>query len=126
MKISGKRVLLVEDEAQSANALARLLRDDGYEVEVLYDGAAAIGRLTRDPLPDALVTDLCIPHVDGLAVARYARARKPSMLLVFLTSYPQLLPSRDGERFRPDAFVHTKPLDYSSLVRQLAAGAELQ
>ena len=121
-----KRVLLVEDEAQSANALARLLRDDGYDVEVLYDGAAAIGRLTRDPLPDVLVADLCIPHVDGLAVARYARARRPSMLLIFLTSYPQLLTSRDDERFKPEAVVYTKPLDYPSLVRQLASGAELR
>ena len=124
MEISRKRVLLVEDEPQSANALARLLRDDGYDVEVLYDGAAAIGRLTRDPLPDVLVADVCIPHVDGLAVARYARARSASMLLIFLTSYPQLLPSRDREQ--SDATVYTKPLDYSSLVRQLAAGGGMR
>jgi two-component system response regulator MprA len=95
-----------------------MLREDGYEVEIANDGASAIGRLTRDPLPDALVTDVRMPAVDGVAVARYARARRPSMLLVFLTSYPELLePEHEG--FQPEAIVHSKPVEYAVLRAQL-------
>jgi CheY-like chemotaxis protein len=95
--------------------LARMLRDDGYDVETLADGAVAIGRLTRDPLPDALVTGLRMPHVDGLAVARYALSRHPPMRVVFLTSHPEQVDS--GMRAR--TVVHSKPVDYAALRRQI-------
>jgi two-component system response regulator MprA len=112
-----KRVLLVDDEARTARMLARMLQEDGYDVEILFDGAAAIGRLTRDPLPDALVTDLRMPHVDGVAVARYARARNPRIPVVVITGYPHML------RARADlgpVVVHTKPVEYATLARQVA------
>ncbi len=110
------KLLLVEDEATSARTLARLLREDGFEVEVAFNGADAIGKLTRDTLPDALVTDLRMPLVDGMAVARYARSRRPEMPVVFVTGYPQLAAAG---RLDPAPAVHTKPVDYRELRRHL-------
>jgi two-component system response regulator MprA len=115
-------VLLVEDEQTTARLLAKMLREDGFEVELALDGAQAIGRLTRDPVPDALVTDLRMPHVDGMAVARYARARKPDMPVFFVTGYPQLLKL---DLLDPEATVHVKPIDYPELSRTLHA-AEIE
>ena len=63
-------VLVVDDDDDSAPLLARLLRSDGYDTEVTNDGAAALQRLTRDPVPDAIVTDFHLPYADGLAVGR--------------------------------------------------------
>lgn len=110
------RLLLVEDEVQTARLLAKMLREDGFEVEVAFNGADAIGKLTRDLLPDAIVTDLRMPLVDGLAVARYARARRPGILVVFVTGYPQLA---ESGRLDPAPTVHTKPVDYRELSRCL-------
>lgn len=107
-----RRVLVVDDDVLGARALARLLRDDGYQVEVVTDGAAAVARLSSGPCPDVVVTEVTLPHASGLALARYARAQNPGVVIVFATSAP--------DRARDHALVGStvivaKPLDYASL-----------
>jgi two-component system response regulator MprA len=105
------RVLLVDDDARSARALARLLEDDGFVVEVATDGAEALRRLAREPAPEVLVTDLLMPEVDGLSLARKARESAPKMPVFFVTCYPELLGgAHDG--LDPPAQVFTKPIEY--------------
>jgi CheY-like chemotaxis protein len=111
-------ILLVEDDVRSARILVRMLRDDGYDVELATDGAAAIARLTRRPLPDVLVTDLRMPHADGEAVARYARSLEPSMPVLLVTGYPEMAARIEGP-MRDDITVLTKPLDYAELVADI-------
>lgn len=110
-------VLIAEDDAQAGRVLARMLREDGYEVEVVLDGAAAISRLSRGRIPDALVVDYRLPHADGLAVARYARARSKSLRVVLVTSYAEVVePLIQDEQ---SLIVLGKPLAYADLVRRL-------
>ncbi len=109
-KISTALILVVEDDVRSARVLVRMLRDDGYEVELATDGAAAISRLSRSPLPDVLVTDLRMPHADGQSVARYARNLGPDMPIWVVTGYPDL-----ASKLENDATILTKPLDYEQL-----------
>lgn len=113
-------VLIVDDDARSASLLGRMLRTDGYDTEVTNDGASAISRLTRDPLPDVLITELHLPHADGLAVARYARSRRAGMLIVFLTAHPQALAGTSEFVDGPPVLL-VKPLDYADLLVRLAA-----
>jgi DNA-binding NtrC family response regulator len=110
--------LLVDDDTRSVRVLARMLREDGFDVEVVFDGASAIARLGRDPVPCMLVTDNTLPHVDGNSIAKYARWRRPGIPLVFITGYPHLL-----EAFDAPVIVHTKPVAYDALARQLEAFA---
>ncbi len=110
-------ILLVDDDSRSARLLARMLREDGYDVELAFDGATAIARLSRDPVPQVLLTDFRMPHVDGNAVAQYARSRAPEMPIVFITSYPDLV--RVGD-LSESTIVHPKPLDYRRLSLELA------
>jgi two-component system response regulator MprA len=112
-------VLIVDNDARSAGLLARLLRTDGYDAEVTTDGAAALARLTRSPIPDALATDFHLPHADGLAVARYARSRRALMPVFILTSYPQSLTRSVDDLDRPPIVLLTKPLDYEGFLRAL-------
>ena len=70
-------VLLVDDDVRTARTLARMLREDGNDVECAAEGAAAISRLTRNPLPDVLVTDMMMPFADGGAVGTLVRASEP-------------------------------------------------
>lgn len=111
-------ILLVEDDVRSARILVRMLRDDGYEVELATDGAAAIGRLSRKPLPDVLVTDLRIPHADGEAVARYARSLDADMPVLVMTGYPEMA-ARMEQPMGGDMTILTKPLDYGELVEDI-------
>jgi len=113
-----KLVLLVDDDLRTARRMADMLREDGFVVEVARDGAAAIARLTRTPIPDAVVTELNIPHADGSAVGLFARTRRADMQIVVVTGHPHL--------FQPAAFgseppiVFTKPVEYTSLRDALA------
>ncbi len=118
-------VLVVDDDARSAGLVARLLRADGYDAEVTIDGAAALARLTRDPMPHAVVTDFQLPHADGLAIARYARSRRASVAIVVVTGYPAALASAVHPVDEP-VHVLTKPLDYPALLTRLAAALRVE
>jgi CheY-like chemotaxis protein len=111
-------VLIVDDDARSATLLARMLRGDGYDTEVANDGASAIARLTRDPLPDAVISELHLPHADGLAVARYARSRRAETAIVFLTAHPHALERAAAWSGAPIVLL-TKPVDYAALLVRL-------
>ena len=111
-------VLLVEDDARAGNMLARLLRDDGFDVEVAVDGAYAIARLAQAPLPDVLMTDLNLPRVDGVTVLRFARTRRAGLPVIVVTGYPQLL-AGTPDPLVPPPTVLTKPVDYLDLAREL-------
>ena len=116
-EVPGQRlhvVLLVDDELRTTRRMAEMLREDGFAVEIARDGAAAVARLSRSPVPDALVTELTIAHADGLAIGRFARNQRPGMPVLILTGYPNLF---RAEAFAggPPATLFTKPVDYAAL-----------
>lgn len=113
------RVLIVEDDERSGQKLADLLRRDGFTVEVCAGGLAGLQRLTHDPAPDVLVTDLRMPQIDGITVARLARTHSPTMPVLIVTAYPDLARRLDGAEPMPQIFI--KPLDYHALVGALRA-----
>ena len=111
-------VLVVEDDVSAGRTLAQLLREDGYEVEVVLDGEAAIARLGRAPTPDVLVTDYRLPRADGLEVVLAGRRLHPGLCVVMVTSYPEVIARLDQ---RPDVptVILSKPLVYADLTREL-------
>ncbi len=111
-------VLVVEDDVSAGRTLAQLLREDGYEVEVVLDGEAAMARLARAPTPDVLITDYRLPRADGLEVVTYSRKLHPSLHIVMVTSYPEVI-ARLGARPDFPTVILSKPLVYSELTREL-------
>ena len=111
-------VLVVDGDARTTRVLARMLREDGFDVDVALDGAAAIGRLSTRPLPDVVVTDLATGHASGLAVARYARSLRADLPVVFVTEHAELVHGERGLLPAPQIF--SKPLDYAAFSRALA------
>lgn len=59
------QILIVDDDAGSRNALANLLRDEGYRVEAVAGGTEAMDHLHRSPAPKLIVLDLMMPGMDG-------------------------------------------------------------
>lgn len=82
----GRRVLVVEDEEGSRMALKELLRGDGFRVEVASSGEEALAMLA-ELRPDALVVDLCLPGMDGVAFAGHARAWRASLPVLLMSGH---------------------------------------
>jgi PAS domain S-box-containing protein len=117
----GKRVLIIEDNVDSAKSLGEVLELEGYRVAVTNSGAEGIAR-AHEFTPDVVLCDIGLPGIDGYGVARALR-RDPavaSAMLVALTGYAQ---PEDRQKAREAGFdAHfAKPPDLSALHRLLAA-----
>ena len=79
------RVLVVDDEAPLAELLSMALRYEGWEIRSAGDGAGAV-RAARDFRPDAVILDVMLPDMDGLAVLGRLRRELPDVPVLFLTA----------------------------------------
>ncbi len=109
--VGPRRVLVVEDNVDTAESLAILLRLKGHEVQVAYDGPAALER-ARSFHPDVILLDIGLPGLDGYQVASKLRQRRRTAktLLIALTGYGQ---EEDQLLAQEAGFDHhlTKPVD---------------
>ena len=79
------RILVVEDDRKVANFIQNGLEQEGYAVDVLYDGNGA-GEQAAVVDYDAVVLDVMLPGRSGFQVLRDLRARKPSLPVLILTA----------------------------------------
>ncbi len=117
------RILIVDDNADTAQGLARLLRFLGHEVRVAHDGPAAIDAVHQER-PDFLLLDIGLPGMDGYQVASQLRGEPgmDSLIIIAITGYGQ---DEDRRRSRAAGFDHhlVKPVDYQTLVTLLSSSA---
>ena len=78
-------VLVVEDDAPVRRMLERTLAAEGYAVAAVADGGSALAHAESVP-PDAIVLDVAMPGIDGIAVARRLRRRSARTRAVSSTS----------------------------------------
>ena len=83
--MSTPRILVVDDDKRIAASVRRSLTYDGYQVEVVHDGASAIDAVRLQP-PDVMVLDLMLPGMDGLEVCRRLRAAGDDIAVLMLTA----------------------------------------
>lgn len=79
------RVLVADDDRAVRESLARALELEGYDVVTATDGVQALARTRRDVF-SALIVDVMMPHVDGVAVCRVLRADDDRTPLLLLTA----------------------------------------
>lgn len=108
-------VLVVEDDATVRELVARTLRDYGYDVLTAQDGEEALLVLASTPGVAAVVSDVAMPRMGGLALDEAIRARHPEVGVLLMSGYtpPDSLPREDGT-----AFI-AKPLTGDSLAGAL-------
>jgi signal transduction histidine kinase/DNA-binding response OmpR family regulator len=109
------RVLLVDDNVDGANSLARVLEMSGHEVHVAYDGPTAIQTATA-LLPDIMLLDIGLPGMDGYELARTLR-QQPGLHDVPLVAVSGYAREEDRQRSQQAGFNHhvVKPLDPEAL-----------
>ncbi|UTP32547.1 response regulator transcription factor [Streptomyces rapamycinicus] len=111
------RVLVVDDESALADLLSMALRYEGWEVRTAGDGAEAI-RITRELRPDAVVLDIMLPDMDGLAVLGRLRRELPDVPVLFLTARDAVEDRIAGITAGGDDYV-TKPFSLEEVVARL-------
>ena len=116
----GRRVLVVDDNGDSADSLALLLRLDGHETAVAYNGAEAV-RMAESFRPDVAVLDIGLPILTGHHVARLIRAQPwgRAMVLIALTGWGQGEDRRKSAETGIDLHL-VKPADPDELRRLIA------
>jgi PAS domain S-box-containing protein len=108
-----RRVLVVDDNADAADAIAMLLGSAGHQVRTAYAASQAI-EMAREFVPDVVLLDIGLPGMNGYELARELRHFRPEALYIALTGYGQ---DRDRRRAMEAGFDHhlTKPVDVASL-----------
>lgn len=118
------RILVVEDEPSIAGFVRRGLQFEGYDVDVVAEGTAAL-RALRDAPPDLLVLDVMVPGVDGVEIARRLRAaesaeRTRAIPILMLTARDAVADRVTGLRAGADDYL-VKPFDFEELLARIEA-----
>lgn len=82
------QILIVEDDEAMREFLCQAISRSGYYVEAVPDGAEALRRVEESQF-DLLLTDIRMPGLDGIELARQARRRYPGLHVLLVTAYVQ-------------------------------------
>jgi signal transduction histidine kinase/ActR/RegA family two-component response regulator len=114
-----RKILIVDDNRDSAMSLALLLGQLGHETRQAYDGLDAI-RAAEEFRPNLILLDIGLPHLNGYDVCRRIRTQPwGDMMIVALTGWGQ---DEDRQKSREAGFDHhlVKPIGYAALMQLLS------
>ena len=110
------RILLAEDDDSLRGFLARALERAGYDVTACADGEEAVAVLDQDW--DLLLTDIVMPGMDGIEVARQAAALNPDLRIMFITGFAAVALAA-GSQAPAGAKVLSKPIHLREIVSEV-------
>ena len=112
-------VLVVEDDARLAEALARILEDNGYTTDVVNDGEAGV-RYGETGTYDVIILDVMLPKADGFTVAQRLRRAHVGTPILLLTARDAISDKICGYDSGADDYM-TKPFSPAELMAHLRA-----
>jgi two-component system cell cycle response regulator CpdR len=110
-----KRILLAEDDNDMRQFLTRALKTAGYEVVSFDNGKSAYER--EEPF-SLLLSDIVMPEMDGIELARRATELDPDLKVMFITGFAAVALNPDSEAPK-DASVLSKPFHLKDLVHEV-------
>jgi two-component system cell cycle response regulator CpdR len=116
-RVTVTRILLAEDDESMRGFLVRALKRAGYEVIDFANGADAFERLKSEPFT-LLLTDIVMPKMDGIELARRASELDPDLKIMFITGFAAVVLNNDTAAPK-DARVLSKPFHLKDLVREV-------
>ena len=118
-----QRILLAEDDEDMRRFLVKALAKAGYDVVSFGNGLEAYERLKEEPFT-LLLTDIVMPEMDGIELARKASELDPDLKIMFITGFAAVALNPDSQAPK-DAKILSKPFHLRDLVdeveRMLAA-----
>lgn len=112
-----QRILLAEDDETMRSFLSKSLRKAGYEVVTVSDGDEALPHLTSGRF-DLLLTDIVMPGMDGIELARQATKMYHDLPVMFITGFAAVAMDRSQERPENSKLLQ-KPFHLKDLVDQV-------
>ncbi|WP_149982103.1 sigma 54-interacting transcriptional regulator [Pseudoalteromonas rhizosphaerae] len=119
----GARILLVDDDASLLKLLAIRIESKGYQVTTCESGIAAL-QLLKNNVFDAVVTDLRMDEMDGMALHRQLQNRYPALPVLMMTAHGSIPDAVEATKQGIFAFI-TKPVDKDELFDSLAKAIEI-
>jgi len=117
------KILLAEDDTDMRRFLVRALQNAGFNVISYDNGLSAYQRLREEPF-ELLLTDIVIPQMDGIELARRSSETDPDIKIMFITGFAAVALNADSNAPK-NAKVLSKPIHLRELVgevqRMLAA-----
>jgi len=120
---SPRKLLVVDDESNARNALAELLRDEGFEVETANDGFDALGKVARFH-PHVVITDLDMPGLDGVELVVRVRTAVDPPSVIGITSFGESTRAVFALRAGATDYL-TKPIRFDELLAVLATAIRM-
>jgi two-component system cell cycle response regulator CpdR len=111
------KIILAEDDNDMRRFLVRALENAGYEVVSYDNGRSAYDRLREEPF-ELLLTDIVMPEMDGIELARKATELDPDMKVMFITGFAAVALNPDNQAPK-DAKVLSKPFHLRDLVTEV-------
>lgn len=113
------QLLLAEDNKQLASLTQRALVDDGYMVDVAYDGKEAIDKFDINTY-DLIILDIMLPEINGLEVCRQIRQRNTNVPVIILTALDGVDDRINGLDTGADDYL-VKPFSFRELSARIRA-----
>ena len=113
------KILLVDDEAELAEPLSRVLTCEGYQVDLAFDGQAGLQLATTQSY-DLLILDWMLPHYSGLEICGQVRAQGNATPVLFLTAKDTLDDRVAGLDAGADDYI-VKPFELRELLARVRA-----
>jgi two-component system cell cycle response regulator CpdR len=111
------RILLAEDDNDMRRFLAKALQNAGYDVVSFDNGRSAYERIREEPFT-LLLTDIVMPEMDGIELARRATELDPDLKVMFITGFAAVALNPDSNAPK-DAKVLSKPFHLKDLVNEV-------
>ncbi len=111
------RILLAEDDEDMRKFLVKALQNAGYDVVSFANGQEAYERLKEEPFT-LLLTDIVMPEMDGIELARRAADLDPDLKIMFITGFAAVALNPDSQAPK-DAKVLSKPFHLKDLVGEI-------
>ena len=111
------KILLAEDDNDMRRFLAKALSNAGYEVVSYDNGRSAYDKLREEPF-SLLLTDIVMPEMDGIELARRATELDPDLKVMFITGFAAVALNPDSNAPK-DARVLSKPFHLKELVGEV-------
>jgi two-component system, cell cycle response regulator CpdR len=111
------KILLAEDDNDMRRFLVKALDNAGYQVVSYDNGASAYDRLREEPF-NLLLTDIVMPEMDGIELARRATEIDPDLKVMFITGFAAVALNADSKAPK-DAKVLSKPFHLRDLVNEV-------
>ncbi len=114
-----RNILIVEDEQKIADTLKFGLAENGYEVDVAYDGLIAKRMIQSNPY-NLVVLDINLPGVNGYDLCKFIREHNPQVPVIILTALSALNDKIEGYDAGADDYV-IKPFEFRELLMKIRA-----